>query len=112
MKKWMLLGGAIGAEVTGTMFLRMAVDDGAWIPAVVAGYLVAFVLLALTLREGLPVGVAYGIWGATGVALTALLAAVIFNELLSPGAVAGIVLIIVGVVLVETGARTRARALP
>lgn len=110
MKKWVLLGGAITAEVTGTISLRVAVEDGAWIPVVIASYLVAFVLLALTLREGLAVGVAYGIWGATGVALTALLAAVIFDELLSPRAVTGIVLIIVGVVLVETGARTRARA--
>ncbi|HLU30283.1 MAG TPA: SMR family transporter [Acidimicrobiia bacterium] len=112
MKKWLLLGGAIAAEVSGTLALRGAVDDAVWIPVVVAGYLVAFVLLALTLREGMPVGVAYGIWGASGVALTALLAAVIFEELLSFRAVAGIVLIIVGVVLVETGARVRARALP
>ena len=112
MRKWVLLGGAIVAEVTGTMSLRVAVDDPAWIPLVVVSYVVAFVLLALTLREGLAVGVAYGIWGATGVALTAVLAAVIFDETLSRRAVAGIALIVVGVVLVETGARTRAKALP
>ena len=70
MKKWLLLGGAIAAEVSGTLALRGAVDDAVWIPVVVAGYLVAFVLLALTLREGMPVGVAYGIWGASGVAMT------------------------------------------
>lgn len=112
MKKWVLLGGAIVAEVTGTMSLRVAIDDAAWIPIVMVSYVVAFFLLALTLREGLAVGVAYGIWGATGVALTALLAAVIFNEFLSGRAVAGIVLIIVGVVLVETGARVHDEASP
>lgn len=112
MKKWVLLGGAIVAEVTGTMSLRVAIDDPAWIPIVVASYVVAFVLLGLSLREGLAVGVAYGIWGATGVALTALLAAVIFDEFLSSRAVAGIVLIIVGVVLVETGARVHDEASP
>lgn len=112
MKKWVLLGGAIVGEVTGTMALRVAIDHAGWIPMVVTSYVVAFFLLALTLREGLAVGVAYGIWGATGVALTALLAAIIFDEFLSRRAVAGIVLIIVGVVLVETGTRVRTEASP
>ncbi|RLV55688.1 QacE family quaternary ammonium compound efflux SMR transporter [Aeromicrobium phragmitis] len=105
MRAWLLLGGAIAAEVAGTMALRASIDHQAWIALVVAGYVTAFALLALVLREKLPIGVAYGIWGASGVALTALLGAVIFDELLSPLAVAGIVLIIVGVVLVETGSR-------
>lgn len=103
MKKWLLLAGAIVAEVTATMALRATVDHAAWIPLVVVGYLTAFLLLGLTLRTGVPIGVAYGIWGASGVALTAVLGAVIFGELLSIAAVAGIGLIIVGVVLVETG---------
>lgn len=104
MTKWLLLAGAIVAEVTGTMALRATVDHAAWIPLVVAGYLTAFVLLGLTLRTGVPIGVAYGIWGAAGVALTAVLGALIFGELLSIAAIAGIGLIIAGVVLVETGA--------
>ncbi|GAA4431231.1 SMR family transporter [Georgenia halophila] len=85
------------------MALRGAVDDPGWIPVVVAGYLASFTLLGLTLRERLPIGVAYGIWGATGVALTALLGTLLFDEVLSPTAIAGIALIVVGVVLVESG---------
>ena len=103
MRKWLLLGGAIIAEVIGTMALRAPVDHLAWVVAVVVGYVVAFTLLALALREHLAIGVAYGIWGASGVALTAILGAVLFDELLSAPAIAGIVLIIVGVVLGETG---------
>lgn len=105
MKKWMLLGGAIAAEVLGTMSLRATVDHAAWLPVVVIGYLAAFYLLGLTLRTGVPIGVVYGIWGASGVALTALLGAMLFAELLSVSAVAGITLIIIGVILVETGSR-------
>ncbi|MFD1861107.1 QacE family quaternary ammonium compound efflux SMR transporter [Aeromicrobium camelliae] len=105
MKKWFLLACAIAAEVVATMALRASIDHSAWIALVVAGYLAAFTVLALALREHLPIGVAYGIWGATGVALTAVLGAAIFGEVLSPPAIAGLVLIIVGVVLVETGSR-------
>src|SRR5690606_32163978 len=94
----------IVAEVAGTISLRAAVDHRAWIALVVAAYIAAFTLIGLTLRAGMPIGVAYGIWGATGVALVAILGAVIFGERLSVDAVAGIVVITVGVALVESGA--------
>lgn len=102
---WMLLSGAILAEVTGTMALRAAVDSPAWMALVPVAYLVAFALLGLVLRAGLAIGVAYGIWGAAGVSLTAVLGAVLFDELLGLPAIVGIGLIIVGVVLVESGSR-------
>lgn len=46
---------------------------------------------------------AYGIWAATGVALTAVLARLIFDEPLSLTMVFGILLIGAGVLLVEVG---------
>ncbi|WP_040518771.1 DMT family transporter [Gordonia neofelifaecis] len=103
MKKWALLAGAIVSEVAGTMLLRASVDHAGWSVGVVAGYLAAFGLLGMTLREGLPVGVAYGVWGATGVALTAVLGSMVFGETLSPVAMVGIAVIIVGVLVVQTG---------
>jgi len=51
----------------------------------------------------LPIGVAYGIWAATGVALTAVLGRVLFREPLTRLMLGGIGLIIVGVLLVELG---------
>lgn len=98
-----LLGGAIVAEVTGTMLLRASVDHSAWAVGVVIAYIGAFVLLGLTLRRGMPVGIAYGIWGAVGVALTALLGAVLFDETLGVRGILGIGVIVVGVLVVETG---------
>lgn len=108
MRAWWLLAGAIASEVTGTMALRATVDNSAWIPMVVVGYVSTFILLGLTLRAGVPLGVAYGIWGASGVALTAVLAYLLFGETLSVAAIIGIGLIIAGVILVETGSHTRA----
>jgi small multidrug resistance pump len=101
---WVFLAVAICSEVAGTLSLRMAVQGArAWYAAVAVGYLVAFALLALTLAEGMPLGVAYGIWAAVGVALTAVLSRVLFGEPLTRVMVFGIALIMAGVLLVEVG---------
>lgn len=73
---------------------------------VVIGYATAFGLLSAVLRRGLALGVAYGIWAAAGVALTTLFAAVLFQEPLSPVTLAGIALIIGGVLCVELGSHS------
>lgn len=51
------------------------------------------------------IGVAYGIWSATGVVLTTTLASVIYDEALTGVMGLGIALIIGGVLLVELGSR-------
>lgn len=112
MYKWTLLVAAIAAEVAGTLSLRASQDHSMWLVLVVAGYAAAFVMLTLVLRAGMAVGVAYGIWGASGTALTAVLAAVIFGEPFTFPIAAGIALIIVGVLLVEIGSRPRVGAEP
>jgi small multidrug resistance pump len=58
----------------------------------------------------MPVGVAYGIWAACGVALTALLAAVVFGDPLTWTMGLGVVLVIGGVLLVELGSHPGAPA--
>ncbi|HIW45925.1 MAG TPA: QacE family quaternary ammonium compound efflux SMR transporter [Candidatus Yaniella excrementigallinarum] len=103
MKRWLLLMGAIIAEVFGTVSLRAAVDHPVWSIGVIVGYLIAFMLLGLALGQGIPIGVAYGVWAAAGVALVALLGAIIFGETLSVTAIVGIVTIIAGVYIVQTG---------
>ncbi|MGH3580706.1 MAG: DMT family transporter [Mycobacterium sp.] len=108
MRKWALLISAIVTEVAATLSLRASQDHPAWLAVVVVGYAVAFVLLALVLREGIPVGVAYGIWGAAGTALTTVLAALIFRDALTWPIAGGIALIIAGVLLVEFGSHPQA----
>ncbi|MEV0616549.1 SMR family transporter [Nonomuraea sp. NPDC050404] len=103
MRKWSLLVSAILLEVTATLSMRAALDHPAWYVLMVAGYLGAFTALGLVLREGMALGVAYGIWGAAGVALTALLARVFFGDALTLVMGAGIALVIAGVLCVELG---------
>lgn len=102
---WLLLMGAILTEVTATMSLRASegLRKKRWIAAVAVSYVVAFSLLTLALIEGMPVGIAYGIWAASGVALTAIGARVFFKERLTVRMVAGIVLIAIGVLVIELG---------
>lgn len=105
--KWALLGLAIVLEVTGTLSMRAS--DGfsrlGFTLLTVAGYLGAFALLGMVLKQGMPVGVAYGIWAGAGVALVAVLGRFVFGEPLTVAMWAGILLIIAGVWMVETGAR-------
>jgi len=101
---WLLLAIAILTEVFATISLKLATDGyKRWYIAVVSGYLVAFSLLAVALTLGLPIGIAYGVWAATGVALTAILGRVLFKDPLTGTMLAGIGLIIAGVFLVELG---------
>jgi len=80
VRTWALLFAAIAVEVAATLSLRASQDHSAWLLVVVAGYAGSFVLLTMVLRAGMPVGVAYGIWGASGTAATAVLAAAIFGD--------------------------------
>lgn len=107
-----MLGGAIVTEVAGSLSLKAALDEPLFYIVVTVGYLAAFVLLTLVLRAGMPIGVAYGIWGALGVALTAALSAAIFGEPLTPLMVLGMALVIAGVLCVEVGSQRAERAHP
>jgi small multidrug resistance pump len=105
VRKWVLLIAAIAVEVAATLSLRASQNHSAWLAVVIAGYVGSFVLLTAVLRAGMPVGVAYGIWGASGTAATAVLAAWIFGDPFTWPIAMGIGLIIVGVLLVEFGSR-------
>lgn len=100
---WLALVGAIVIEVFATLSLRAS--DGfrkkKWIVPVLAGYLVSFYLLWLALGLGIPVGIAYGIWTACGVALVAVIARFVFTDPLTWPMMLGITLIAAGVLTIE-----------
>ena len=102
---WPALGGAIISEVSATLALRQALNQPGFYVMVGIGYALAFILLSLTLKAGMPLGVAYGLWGALGVALTAVLSMLVFGEPITVLVALGIELIMAGVLLVEVGAQ-------
>ncbi|GAA2536294.1 DMT family transporter [Streptomyces koyangensis] len=102
---WVLLACAILAEVTATISLRLSDGFSKIAPSVVVvvGYATAFTLLALVLKRGMAIGVAYGIWAAAGVALVALIGAAFLGDSLTPVQYGGLVLVAAGVVALEAG---------
>jgi small multidrug resistance pump len=106
---WVWLVGAILSEITATLCLRAS--DGfsrvGFDVVVVVGYVVSFVFLSRSLQEGMSLGVAYGVWSGIGMATVAVLGRALFGDRLSPTTVAGIVLIILGVVVVQLGGTDR-----
>jgi small multidrug resistance pump len=105
VRRWSALGAAIILEVSATLALRAVQEQPWWLVLVVIGYVGSFVALAVVLRSGLAVGVAYGIWAACGVVVTAVFGAVFFHEPFTLLMGCGVVLVAGGVLLVEVGAQ-------
>lgn len=103
--QYLLLCAAIVTEVVATLSLRVAANGRAGFYGIVAvGYVLAFTMLLGSLRHGMPLGIAYGIWAAAGVALTAVASRFLFDEPLTRRMLGGIGLIMIGVLLIEIGA--------
>jgi len=99
---YLLLAGAILAEVIGTTAMKYSVGFTKLWPSVVTGigYLISFALLAQTLKS-MAVGTAYAIWAAVGTALIATFGIVFLGESTAPPRILGIALVIVGVVVLN-----------
>lgn len=93
---------AIIAEVIGTSALRASEGFTRLMPAlvVVAGYGLAFYCLSMTLKT-MPVGIVYAIWSGVGIVLITLVAMVLYRQVPDLAAVAGLSLIVAGVVVLN-----------
>jgi small multidrug resistance pump len=100
---WIFLAGAIVVEVCATVALRASEGFSRLWPSlfVPVGYGTAFFLLSQCLKAGFPLGTAYAVWASLGVVLVAIAGRLLFADPLTPRMIAGIGIIIVGVVLVE-----------
>ena len=99
---WIFLAGAIVAEVVGTSFLKDS--DGfknLW-PTVIclAAYVAAFYCLSIAIRS-IELGIAYAVWAGVGTALIVLIGWLAFGQSNDMAAIAGVGLIIAGVVVIN-----------
>lgn len=99
---WIYLMTAIVCEVIATTALKSTEGFTRLWPSllVVTGYATAFYFLSLTLRY-FPVGIVYAIWSGVGVSLVALAGWFFYHQRLDAGAIAGIVLIVAGVFVIN-----------
>ena len=105
MNPYVALGLAILAEVVATSALK-ATDSFTKIgPSVltVAGYVAAFYFLSLAIKT-IPVGIAYGIWSGLGIVLISVAAYVLYGQGLAWHQMAGLILIVLGVAVVNVKA--------
>jgi small multidrug resistance pump len=105
--KYLLLALAIVAEVLATTALKQS--DGFsrpyWSALSLAGYGVAFFFLSLTLRS-IPTGVAYAIWSGAGIVLISAAAWAFQGQKLDAAALAGMGLILAGVLVMNLFSKT------
>ncbi|MFD5031098.1 DMT family transporter [Streptomyces sp. NPDC058220] len=99
-----LLAAAIAAEVAGTTAMKYSEGFTRLWPSLVTvvGYVLAFTLLAQTLKT-LSIGTAYAIWAGAGTAVIAAIGMIFLGESANLVKLAGIALVIAGVVVLNLG---------
>lgn len=102
MISYLHLAIAIVAEVIATSALKQCDSFRHLGPSilVVLGYGVAFYFLSLTLKT-IPVGITYALWSGVGIVLITIVAWVAFQQRLDVAALAGIGLIVAGVIVIS-----------
>jgi len=97
---YLLLLCAIFAEVAATSLLKSTEGFTRLWPTVIClvGYAVSFALLAVSVSRGMQTDVAYALWSAIGTAAIVLIAVLFLGSSISVAKIAGIGLIIAGVV--------------
>ncbi|QGM21172.1 QacE family quaternary ammonium compound efflux SMR transporter [Spiribacter sp. 2438] len=99
MSAWVILLGAIMAEVAGTTALKLSYGFSRLLPSlvVVVAYALAFLALGFVLKR-MDVSVAYAIWAGVGTATVAVVGIVYFGESINWIKAASLGLIVLGLV--------------
>ncbi|MEV8228108.1 multidrug efflux SMR transporter [Streptomyces sp. NPDC079167] len=99
-----MLAAAIAVEVAGTTAMKYSEGFTRLWPSLitVVGYVLAFALLAQTLKT-LSIGTAYAIWAGAGTAAVAAIGILWMGESAGLVKLAGIALVIAGVVVLNLG---------
>ena len=99
---YIYLAVAIVGEVIATSFLKQSEGFTRPVPTLImaAGYVVTFYFLSLALRT-IPTGFAYAIWSGVGIVLVAAIAWIVQGQKLDVGALAGMGLIVAGVLVMN-----------
>ena len=100
---YLFLGMAVVLEVIGTLLLPITQNFTRLWPTLglVVAYSLAFYCLTFALKD-IPIAIVYASWAGLGVFLVATFGYFVFKQALPWQAILGLVLIVVGVVLVNT----------
>ena len=103
LKTYLFLFAAVICEVCGTMLLPVTQNFTKLTPTSIlaAFYLAAFYLLTFVVNK-LPIAIVYATWSGLGIFTIAILGYIFFKQTLAWQAIAGLFLIVVGVILVNS----------
>ncbi|QKZ02748.1 MULTISPECIES: DMT family transporter [Pseudomonas] len=107
MTAYYYLALAICCEVIATTSMKAVKGLSTPLPLilVICGYAVAFWMLILVVRV-IPVGITYAIWSGMGIVLVSIAALLVYGQKLDMPAVAGMGLILLGVVVIQLFSKT------
>ncbi len=96
---YLLLGGAILAEVVATSLLKFTEGFTRIWPTAGCLFLygIAFFFLAQSITNGMQVGIAYALWSAVGTTAIVAVGVAFLGEPISAAKIAGIALVVTGV---------------
>ena len=100
--KYLYLAVAIIFEVIGSSFIKASDGFTKLLPTIftVIAFVICFYSLSVALKS-IPLSIAYASWAGIGIVLTALVSVFIFKQSIDWPAIAGIILIIIGVVIIN-----------
>ena len=103
MQAYIFLTISILGEIFATAMLKLSEGFTLLLPSsgAIIGYGLSFYFLGITLKT-IPLSLAYAIWSGVGTALTTLISVILWGEVLSTLKVIGIILIISGVIALNT----------
>ena len=103
VKTYSFLFIAIFCEVAGTVLLPVSQNFTKIIPTIclTVFYLISFYLMTFVMDK-LPIAIVYATWSGLGVFTIAILGYIFFKQTLAWQAVAGLFLIVIGVILVNS----------
>lgn len=107
MNAYVYLAIAIVAEVIATSALKASEGFSRPGPSLIVaiGYVLAFYALSLTLKA-IPVGISYAIWSGVGIILVTGVAWALYGQKIDAAGLAGIALIVAGVVVINLFSKT------
>lgn len=102
MNAWVLLGISIGLEIIATSLLKLSNGFTKLVPTVssMALYGLSFYCVSIVYRT-LPVGIVYAVWSGVGIVVTAIVAYFAFGQKIDGAGLAGIALILAGVLVIN-----------
>ena len=94
---------AITLEITGTSFVKDTQGFTRWVPSIICLVTICFSYYLMSHVVGfIPVGITYATWSGLGIVAITIIGVFKYNQIPNIPTIIGLVLIIIGVIIVNT----------